>query len=79
MGKIPGSTLPNPALSALITTKLPRAPANTVERGCRIARIAEMRNVLSPISVRMIMVNDCSKAACVDPPEVGGGVEADML
>jgi hypothetical protein len=31
-------------------TRLANAPAKTVSRGCRLARMAAMRNVLSPIS-----------------------------
>lgn len=41
-----------------MTTSDPKAPANTVIRGCRIASIAAIKNVLSPISEKMIIAKD---------------------
>jgi len=46
-----------------MTTREPKAPAKTSSRGWRMARIAEMRKVLSPISENIIMAKDCSKAS----------------
>jgi hypothetical protein len=45
-------TLPNAADNTLITTRLAKAPANTVVRACREAMMAAMRKVLSPERVR---------------------------
>jgi hypothetical protein len=41
-------TFPIAALTILITIRLANAPVNTVIRGCRVAMMAAMRNVLSP-------------------------------
>lgn len=45
----PKMTLPIAALRMLITIKLANAPPNTVILGCRVAMIAAIRNVLSPV------------------------------
>jgi hypothetical protein len=44
-------TRPMAALRMDMMTKLAKAPKNTVIRGCRVAIIAAIKNVLSPISV----------------------------
>ena len=44
-----------------MTTREPNAPAKTSSRGWRIARMAAIRKVLSPISENIIMAKDCSK------------------
>ena len=36
----------------------PKAPAKTTKRGWRIARMAAMRKVLSPISENMMVINE---------------------
>lgn len=57
-----GSSQPIPALNSDIRTSEPNAPKKTIRRGCRIARMAAMRNVLSPISEAMIMKKECRTA-----------------
>lgn len=42
------------------------APVKTIARGCRIAIIAAMKNVLSPSSLTMIIDKEAMKA-CVNP------------
>ena len=59
----PRMTLPMAALKTLMTSKLANAPENTVNRGCRVAMMAAMRNVLSPISETRIKVKDCMSAS----------------
>lgn len=59
----PKMTLPIAALNTLITNKLANAPEKTVNRGCLVAMMAAMRNVLSPISDTRIKVNDCMSAS----------------
>ena len=54
-----------------MTTNEPNAPANTTRRGWRMARIAAMRNVLSPISEKMIMKKELRRALSI-PSESGG-------
>ena len=44
-------------------TREPNAPAKTNSRGWRMARMAAMRNVLSPISENIIIAKDWSKAS----------------
>jgi hypothetical protein len=56
-------TLPIAALNTLMTNKLANAPENTVNRGCLVAMMAAMRNVLSPISETRIKVKDCMSAS----------------
>lgn len=46
----PKMTLPIAALRILITIKLANAPPNTVILGCRVAMIAAIRKVLSPMT-----------------------------
>lgn len=41
----------------------PKAPAKTARRGWRIARMAAIRKVLSPISVNMIIMNERTSAS----------------
>ena len=53
-----GAAHPSAALSAVITPSAPTAPANTVAREWRIAMMAAMKNVLSPISLMRIIVPD---------------------
>lgn len=59
----PKTTFPNAALNILITNKLANAPLKTVRRGCRVAMMTAMRNVLSPISETRIMVRDWVRAS----------------
>jgi hypothetical protein len=73
-------TFPIAALNTLITNKLAKAPPNTVSRGCRVAMIAAIKNVLSPISETRIKVKDCMSASvmlkrsgCVTVDRMEGG------
>lgn len=59
----PRITRPIAALSTLITTRLANAPPNTVMRACRVAIMAAMRKVLSPISDTTIMMNAWKRAS----------------
>ncbi len=59
LGTSPRMNLPSAALSTDITTRLPSAPANTVTRLCLDARMAAMRNVLSPEVSGAHYVCDC--------------------
>ena len=49
-----------------MTTREPNAPAKTSIRGWRMARMAAMRKVLSPISETRIMAKDWTRA-CTSP------------
>ena len=51
-----------------MTTREPNAPAKTSSRGWRIARIAAMQKVLSPISENIIIAKDCSTVSGVLSP-----------
>jgi hypothetical protein len=71
-----GAAHPSAALSAVITPSAPMAPANTVAREWRIAMMAAMKNVLSPISLMRIIVPDFtapSKNSAVDVIVPGRG------
>ena len=46
----------------VITIKAPMAPAKTVNLGCRMAIIAAMKKVLSPISETRITEMDAANA-----------------
>ena len=48
LGMRPRMTLPSAALRMDMTTSEANAPPKTVIRGCRVAMIAAIRNVLSP-------------------------------
>lgn len=61
LGIKPKITRPKAALNMLITTKLAKAPANTVIRGCLVAIMAAIRKVLSPISETTIITKAWTK------------------
>lgn len=48
-GMKPRMTLPSAADSTDMSTRLANAPANTTVRECRVAMIAAIRKVLSPL------------------------------
>lgn len=53
-----GTAWPKTADKTVMTSKAEKAAEKTTRRGCRIAIRAATRNVLSPISEKIIMVND---------------------
>lgn len=61
LGINPKITRPIAALNILITTKLAKAPANTVIRECLVAMMAAIRKVLSPISETTIITKAWTK------------------
>jgi len=61
-----GSRWPIAADRMDMTTREPNAPAKTSIRGWRMARMAAMRKVLSPISEMRIMEKDWTRA-CMSP------------
>jgi hypothetical protein len=70
-----GTEWPRRAERTVMTMSAEKAAENTSSRGCRMAIRAATRNVLSPISEKMIMVNESINEwnGCMTPPASSPG------